>query len=182
MPHPNSLRNLCAPWRPGEVPNPKGINRKRPYTDRLFERAEALLPEEMRAKINVALERQFGRPDMLAPGTTYADAQTLRLHLDAIMGDIRAAEFISDRVEGKPPNRLDLIGHERQEITIRVVEDPPLPHRDRIEAALFRDIVVLIERSSDDEDESFLTKAVELAQIIKQRAQAKGRTIDVPAR
>jgi hypothetical protein len=184
MAHPNSMKNLRRPWRPGETGNPSGINRKRPYTDRLHEVAERLLPAELRAKINGALERQFGKKDLLPPTATYADAECLRIHLNVIMkGDVNAAAFISDRIEGKPPNRLDLIGHERQEITIRVVEDPPLQlSRDRAEGILFRDIVALIERSNDNEDEDFLTKAAELAQLIKARAKARGNPIDVPAR
>ena len=88
---------------------------------------------------------------------------------------------IADRVEGRAPSRLDLTVGQRQEVTIRVVEDPPLPpRRDRVEAVLFRDIVALI-KSGDDEDEHFLTKAAELAQLIKQRAEKKGKIIDVLA-
>src|SRR5216684_1564167 len=142
MAHPNSLRNLRAPWKPGEVPNPKGVNRKRPYTDRLLDQAEARLPEEMRLKFNDSFEKQFGKKDMLPPGTTYADAEVLRIHLNTILkGDVASASFISDRIEGKPPNRLDLIGHERQEITFKVVHEQASPYRDRIEGVLFRDIV-----------------------------------------
>ena len=173
--HPNSLRNL-RPLQPGQTANPKGINRKRPYTDRLHEVAEKTLPEEMRLKINSAFEKQFGAKNVMPAGTTYADAEVLRLHLNVIMkGDTSAATFIADRIEGRPPNRLDLIGHERQEITIKLVEDPPLPlaSGDRVEANLFRDIVALIERSNDDEDEGFLTKAAEFARLIKVRAERK---------
>ncbi len=181
--HPNSLKNL-KPCPPGVTANPKGINRKRPYTDRLFERAEERLPEPMRKRINDTFEKQFGKLDMLPVGTTWADAEVLRIHLNVVLnGDITSASFISDRVEGKPPNRLDLIGHERQEITIRVVEDPPLAPlgRDRTEAALFHDLVALI-KSADDEDENLLTAAANLAQLIQERAKAKGRKIDVSAR
>ena len=167
--------------------NPKGINRKRPYTDRLLEQGEARLPEELRTKFNNSFEKQFGKKDMLPPGTTYADAEVLRLHLNTILkGDVASAAFISDRIEGKPPNRLDLIGHERQEITIQVVHDTATPKRrpDRaaVEDALFNNILALIEGSKDGVDENFLIKAAELAQMIKTRAQQKGKPIDVPAR
>ena len=40
---PNSLANLQPPIQKGEVRNPTGINRKRPYTDRLFVHGEELL-------------------------------------------------------------------------------------------------------------------------------------------
>ncbi len=180
--NPNSLKNLRQPWRPGESGNPSGT-RKRPYTDRLFDQAEARLPEELRAKFNDTFQKQFGKSDMLPPGVSYADVEVLRLHLNVILkGDVGAASFISDRIEGKPPNRLDLIGHERQEITIIVKEEKPVPYHDRVEELIFRYILTLIEQSTDDEDENFLTKAAELAEIIKHRAQAKGQTINVPAR
>jgi hypothetical protein len=185
MPHPNSLKNLRPPWKPGQVPNPEGINRKRSYTDRLHEVAETLLPAELREKINSAFERQFGKKDLLPPTATYADAECLRLHLSVLMkGDVNAAAFISDRIEGRPPNRLDLVGHERQEITIRVVEDPPMPPRgrDQVEARLYHDIITLVEVSPDSEDESLLTTAANLAQLIKARAKQKGKVLDVPAR
>ena len=186
--NPNSLKNLREPWRPGESGNPSG-NRKRPYTNRLHDLAETRLPEELRARFNSSFERQFGKKDMLPAGVTYADAEVLRLHLNVILrGDVGAAAFISDRIEGKPANRLDLVGHERQEITIRVVQDAATPKRKpgpshtAVEGTLFRDIVELIQNSKDDEDELFLTKAAELAQMIQARAKQKGRTIDVPAR
>jgi len=179
--NPNSLKNLREPWRPGQSGNPSG-NRKRPYTDRLLDQAEARLPEELRAKFNDSFKKQFGKSDMLPPGVTYADVEVLRLHLNVLLkGDVAAASFISDRIEGKPPNRLDLVGHERQEITIRLVEDAPLapPGRDRVEAMIFRDVIALIEQSEDSEDEQFLTTAAALAQMIKQRAKQKGKPIDV---
>ena len=187
--NPNSLRNL-RPLQPGQTANPTGINRrKRPYTDRLLDQAEARLPEELRAKFNSSFEKQFGKPDMLPQGTTYADAEVLRLHLNTILkGDVASAAFISDRIEGKPPNRLDLVGHERQEVTIRVVHDAAAPKTKRrpdraaIEVSLFANVLSLIEGAEDSEDENFLTKAAELAQMIKARANQRGKPIDVPAR
>jgi len=145
----------------------------------LYEVAESPLPEEIRAKFNDSFAKQFGKRDMLPPGATYADAEVLRLHINTILkGDVASAAFISDRIEGKPPNRLDLIGHERQEITLKVVTAQSPPRRERIEATLFRDVVALIEQSKDGEDELLLTKAAELAQMLKARAQQKG-PIDV---
>jgi hypothetical protein len=145
--------------------------------------AEARLPEEMRLKFNDSFEKQFGKKDMLPPGTTYADAEVLRIHLNTILkGDVASAGFISDRIEGKPPNRLDLIGHERQEITILVKHEDRPPHRIAVENSLFTSIVALIEQSKDGEDELFLTKAAEFAQMIKARAKQKGKSIDVTAR
>jgi hypothetical protein len=182
--NPNSLKNLRQPWRPGESGNPSG-NRKRPYTNRLHDLAETRLPEELRAKFNDSFAKQFGKKDMLPPGTTYADAEVLRLHLNTILkGDVASAAFISDRIEGKPANRLDLIGHGRQEVTIRVVHDTARPkwkpNPTSVEGTLFTTLLALIEQSNDNEDEGFLMRVGELAQMLRERAKQKARTIDAP--
>jgi hypothetical protein len=149
--------------------------------------AEARLPEELRAKFNSSFEKQFGKKDMLPPGTTYADAEVLRLHLNTILkGDVASATFISDRIEGRPPSRLDLIGHERQDITIRVVHDAAAPikrrpDRSAVEGSLFNNIVALIEGAEDSEDANFLTAAANLALMLKTRSEGRGKPI-VPTR
>jgi len=102
--------------QPGEVRNPLGINRKRPWTDRYYERSEAPLPEILRRQFNERLGME-----VLPPGSTWADAGTLRQHMDAMMeGGTKAAKEIADRVEGKPPQRMEIQGTERKEITLTV--------------------------------------------------------------
>ena len=116
--HPNSLANLKPTMiQPGEVRNPRGINRKRPWTDRYYERSEAPLPEILRCQFNERLGME-----VLPPGSTWADAGTLRQHMDAMMeGGTKAAKEIADRIEGKPPQRMAIQGTERKEVTLEVI-------------------------------------------------------------
>ena len=91
---------------------------------------------------------------------------------------------IADRVEGKAPQRLDLAIPPHTEVTFKVVHESQTPYaRDkdtgRLEAAVFSNILMIIQKSPDHEDEHFLTKAAELAQMLKARAQQKGKPIDV---
>ena len=118
MPHhanPKGLANL-RPAKPGEVRNPLGINRKRPWTDRYYERSEGPLPEVLRLQFNQKLGME-----VLPPGATWADAGTLRAHMDAIMeGGTIAAKEIADRIEGKPPQRKEITAPVRTEVTLVV--------------------------------------------------------------
>jgi hypothetical protein len=103
-----SLANL-NPAKPGEVRNPVGVNRKRPWTDRYYKNP---LPNLIRVKFNEKMGAE-----VLEPGATLADVGTLRTHMDAIMeGGTRAAREIADRIEGKAPHRLEISGPERKEI------------------------------------------------------------------
>jgi hypothetical protein len=56
--NPSSLNNL-KPTKPGQVLNPQGINRKRPITDRYYQRSEEPLPEILRAKINASIGEEL---------------------------------------------------------------------------------------------------------------------------
>jgi hypothetical protein len=115
-PSPNSLKNLRPPWKKGDVPNPKGVNRKRPITDRYFGRAEDPLPEKIRKKFK------------LEEGATWGDALALRQFSEAVMkGSTAAAKEIREAIEGKSPQRLEISGPERKEITIRVIYENGKP-------------------------------------------------------
>src|SRR5215469_5607254 len=92
--HPNSLKNLRPPWKPGEVPNPGGINRKRPYTDRMFAKGEELL--------SVSTEGEKIRKKLKLPETArWADAAIQSLAIKAARGDLAAIKELADRIEGK---------------------------------------------------------------------------------
>ena len=113
--NPKSLANL-RPAKPGEVRNPKGNNRKRPWTDRMFERSEMLLAStEEGEQIRKALQ--------LPKEATFADAAVLTLMRKAIKGDVGAIKEMADRIEGKAPERLEITGPDRKEITIRLLHD-----------------------------------------------------------
>jgi hypothetical protein len=115
--NPNSLANLRAPWRKGETPNPRGINRKRPITDEYFAQACELVPERLRQRFN-----RRAKMELLKPGMTWAQAIALRMCYEALMeGSTRAAREMREAIEGKAPQRLEITGPERKEVTIRVV-------------------------------------------------------------
>ncbi len=94
--NPKSLKNL-KPVKPGQVLNPTGINRKRPWTERYSIWSEAALPEKIRQQFNL----QMGE-EILKKGVSWADAATLRRHMEALLdGGTPAAKEIADRIEGK---------------------------------------------------------------------------------
>lgn len=113
----NSRKNL-KPVQPGEVRNPTGVNGVRPYTDAIRLVANNVLPEQMRREFNATFKKKLkdGRvdpadktPDILPEGATWADANALRLHLNAIVnGDVRAATEIREAVEGRATQRIEI--------------------------------------------------------------------------
>jgi hypothetical protein len=111
-----SLANL-TPIKPGEVRNPLGINRKRPWSDRYSQRSEDPIPDKIRRQFN----HQMGQ-EVLPKGSTWADAAVLRRHMEALMdGWTPAAKEIADRIEGKPPQRMEIVGTERKVVTLEVI-------------------------------------------------------------
>jgi len=109
--NPNSLKNL-SPAKPGDVRNPTGRNRNRPYTDAYEGVAEAPLPEFVRRQLNkqVILDaRNKKLPDLFPEGITWAEASALRQHLNAVLnGDTRAATEVREAVEGRATQRIEL--------------------------------------------------------------------------
>jgi len=76
-----------------------------------------MLPEAIRRKIN----KEF-HAEILKEGATWADANAVRQLFEAVMkGSTAAAKEIREAIEGKSPQRLDISGPERKEMTIRVV-------------------------------------------------------------
>ena len=114
-----SLANLRPAWRKGEVPNPNGINRKRPITDHYWEVSEEAMPE--------ALVRRFNKKcglALLKLGDTWARAIAVRVSYESVMdGAVRAMKEMREATEGRAPQRLEITGPESKEITLRVVYD-----------------------------------------------------------
>jgi hypothetical protein len=114
--HPASLKNL-KPIQKGEVRNPQGINRKRPFTDRMYELTEQLLNQTPEGR---KIQKKFNLPE----GSTWGDAAVRRLMMEAVDGgSIPAVKEMADRIEGKAPERLEISGPEKKEITIRIIHD-----------------------------------------------------------
>ena len=92
--NPKSLANL-KPIKPGEIRNPLGISRKRPYTERLEHLSELPLSGTQEGrKIMIDLK--------LTEGATWADAAMFEITRRAARGDLAAIREIIDRIEGKP--------------------------------------------------------------------------------
>jgi Family of unknown function (DUF5681) len=114
--------NLAPRWVKGQSGNPAGRPKKRPITDEYFDLADKPLPEKLRKK----LERDFGIK--LPPGITWSQTAALRRFMEACgikieKGGTRAAKEIRESIEGKAPERLEITGPERKEITILVKYD-----------------------------------------------------------
>ena len=91
-----SLANL-KPAKPGEVRNPLGINRKRPWTETYSAMSESTLPEKIRLKFNLEMGEE-----VLAKGATWRQASVLRRLLETLeSGGTPPAKEIVDRIEGK---------------------------------------------------------------------------------
>jgi hypothetical protein len=115
MPHhsnPAGLKNL-KPAKKGEVRNPLGINRKRPFTDRISQHSEELLSASKEGE-------QIRRALNLAPDATFADAAVKRLMRKAIQGDVKAFDQMANRIEGKPAQRIDLQANQTIETILKV--------------------------------------------------------------
>jgi hypothetical protein len=113
--NPKSLANL-KPAKRGEARNPLGVNRNRPSSDRYFAIAEEVMPEKLRKAFN----KEAGA-ELLKPGATWGDADAYGQFLQAAKAKVNAARAVADRVEGKPPQRLELTRPDKKIITIRVV-------------------------------------------------------------
>lgn len=90
------LANL-KPVKLGEIRNPLGINRKRPWTETYSQIGERLYPEVLRHKFNAEIGAEI-----LMVGATFRKVNAVRRMLEATqVGGTSAAKEIVDRIEGK---------------------------------------------------------------------------------
>jgi len=113
--NPNSRKNLKS-FKKGQIGNPTGINRKRPLTDRMFGRVEELLSDSAEGE---ALRKKL----KLSPAATWGDAFICQLSREVMKGNVGAFKEFGDRIEGKSPERLEISGPEKKEISIRIIHD-----------------------------------------------------------
>ncbi len=85
----NLERGATHRWKPGESGNPGGRPKRTPLTDACREILAQPIP---------------GDPE----GRTYAQAIAETLAAKALDGDIRAAQELADRAEGKPRQSLEI--------------------------------------------------------------------------
>lgn len=76
-------------WKPGQSGNPKGRPKTNPITAVYRDILEAQIPDD---------------PD----GRTFAQAIAQAMLQDALLGDVKATREITDRVEGKPKQTVEL--------------------------------------------------------------------------
>jgi hypothetical protein len=114
--NPKSLANL-RPRKVGDPPlNPTGINRKRPFTDRLQVHSEILLGKsEYGEKLRVKLA--------LPQNATWADAAIAELMRRAASGDLQSIREVIDRIEGKPSIYEEKDGDSKEAHVYLVVGD-----------------------------------------------------------
>lgn len=97
-------------WPKGVSGNVGGRPKKRPISERYAIVAEIPLPEHIR--------RRMG----LSPGATYAHAGALGIFLAAIKGRPGAAREIREAIEGKAPQRVDVVSEDRGPIRPSLAE------------------------------------------------------------
>lgn len=107
-----------TPWKPGQSGNPGGRPKKRPITDEYFALADKPIPEKLRKKLQPKFDVE------LWDGITFAQVNALRRFLDSFtVGGQTSSKEIRESIEGKAPERLEITGPERKEITIRILHD-----------------------------------------------------------
>ncbi len=112
---PNSLKNL-KPWPKGVSGNPHG----RPQN-------KFRITNEIRDRLDeVCTDEKLIKKLKLPPDVTWAKVIAVMAVGKAAKGDIKAMREIADRDEGKPKQRIELMGDsEGNEIRIRVIYDEP---------------------------------------------------------
>lgn len=98
--HPNSLKNLRAPFQKGEIGNPKGIGGRQSLKKLkpLQEYFEQILTFPISVKM----------PDGLVEDKTILDQIIMKVVAKAAAGDMRAAELVLERNFGKEDQKLIL--------------------------------------------------------------------------
>jgi hypothetical protein len=76
-------RNL-KPWKPGQSGNPGGRPKRQPLTEAFLELMDQPYPQDRN-------------------GRTYAEAIVRTLATKAARGDVRAAQLVMERIEGRVP-------------------------------------------------------------------------------
>ena len=120
-----SLKNL-KPFKSGGdwTGNAGGRPKKRPITDEYFQLADQVVPEKIRKRLEKKWEIK------LEPGITFSKANALRRYLDAMeSGGQTSSKEIREAIEGKAPERLEITGPERKEITIHLIHTEKKAHQ-----------------------------------------------------
>ena len=93
---PRSPAQIANQFKPGVSGNPGGRPKKLPITERYAEIADKPLPKELLAITD------------LPEGSTYGDALAMRQFREALAGSTSGAKEITDRLEGKARQPVDV--------------------------------------------------------------------------
>jgi hypothetical protein len=108
-------------FQPGHAPIPgAGRPRKRPLTEAHDDLVRQELPPKFRRAL-IAAGAQLPR------NATWADAIAFSMARKALSGDVAAAKEIGDRIEGKPPQRIELSRSEERAPELVVVYAAGMP-------------------------------------------------------
>jgi hypothetical protein len=147
-------------FAPGTSGNPSG---KKSY---------AVLTSAYRARLADALDPVAVRKLRLHDGVTIAEAIAHVVVNAALAGDIAAVREINNRCEGLPPAFLGIamgVPQPKQEITIRVVEDAPLPPPEGM-SELFDGLLNIVRTSNNPEE---MTAAATLARLLRKHGNKR---------
>src|ERR1700739_2105986 len=107
--YPESRKRGLKPWPKGVSGNPGGRPKKRPITDRYYQKAEEPLSEKDCKRLKVPI------------GATWGDLLAQRQFQAAEKGSTNAAREIREAIEGRAPQRLEITGPQRKVITIKIM-------------------------------------------------------------
>jgi hypothetical protein len=146
-------------FQPGVCPNPGG----RPSVAALSSAYRHKLAEPLNLKISRALG--------LSDGATVAQGIAHIMANAALSGDVAAAREITNRTEGQAPQFLALAtnAQPKTEVTIRVVEDAPLPKPEGT-SELFDGLLNLVRTSHNPE---LMTAAANLARLLRKHGNKR---------
>jgi Family of unknown function (DUF5681) len=105
----NLEKGLDTRFKPGQSGNPRGRPRNRPFSDRIEELAETLLPEKERIELD------------LPEGSTWADAIVEATYESAIEGKTEAVREIREAVEGRAAPRKERKENAESDLIITLV-------------------------------------------------------------
>lgn len=99
---------IGRPWKKGQTGNPKGTNKKARLISSILDdiSVEELINDPM---IPQSIRGKIGKID---PNITKQEALYRLVYAFAMAGQAWAVEFIADRTEGKPKERIDLFNHD----------------------------------------------------------------------
>lgn len=102
--HPNSLKNLRPPWKPGESGHPEGRPTKKPITEAYTELANQPVPGDKKKR-------------------TFAQLLALAQFQQAIKGKTDAAREVADRIQGRAAQEITGKDGEPIPVTIEGIDE-----------------------------------------------------------